>query len=711
MTREKILSGLSAGVLVLCLGFGGVACMVTGLHLRAGWLSLAFGCIVGAVTAVVCLSFPRGGRVLGGIGGAFCALMAVFPVFMDQLKAMLYSMFRYYHMAYGVQIPEWFDGAAAVTHVLPLLIIAGLVMAAAAWAILRRKTIIPAVAAALMPLTACVVVTDTVPANFAIVILLFGLAMLMMTSAVRRRSRTQGNRLMAILALPVAAALMLLMMAVPRDQFQGPVTDGIDSLLSWFTGRLPAVDRTFEGELVISFGSTANQKVNLSTMGRNYQSKTPVMEIESGHSGKIYLRGRSYDTYSGKGWSANTEAVEELACPNKVWTGQSTKLTIKMISKRGQYYLPYYAEETQTLQGGMLPNPDFEAEYSFRYRELIPGWEMQYYPVWMTQNPASTYLNLPEDTRLRAEEYLKSFMPDIGPVYAGTKEYLEAVSRIESHVAASAAYDLKTDRMPASETDFALWFLEQSDTGYCVHFATAATVLLRAVGIPARYVEGYAAEVSSGQTTVVRENNAHAWVEYYVPGMGWVIVDPTPGGEGIPDTTQTAPPETTQPPATEPSGTEPEPSTADPTQPTGDEPIGPTGGDADPSVPGGEAQKSPRQWFGTALLILAGVSAAGAAVLGQWTLRRRYKLRQMHRGKPNMQALVRFREVGRMAKLLRRPVPDDLMGLAEKARFSQHTLTKEELTCFDAFLRDGTAELKRRGWYHQLIYRFVYAMY
>ncbi len=65
----------------------------------------------------------------------------------------------------------------------------------------------------------------------------------------------------------------------------------------------------------------------------------------------------------------------------------------------------------------------------------------------------------------------------------------------------------------------------------CVQFATAMVVLLRTQGIPARVVAGYGAgeyNALSGYYTV-RMSDAHAWVEVYFPGYGWVPFDPTPG--------------------------------------------------------------------------------------------------------------------------------------------------------------------------------------
>lgn len=73
-------------------------------------------------------------------------------------------------------------------------------------------------------------------------------------------------------------------------------------------------------------------------------------------------------------------------------------------------------------------------------------------------------------------------------------------------------------------------FLLTSRQGHCEFFATAMTILLRMNGIPARYVNGFLVEErnSMGGYYVVREKNAHAWVEAYIPDKGWVTLDPTP---------------------------------------------------------------------------------------------------------------------------------------------------------------------------------------
>ncbi len=95
----------------------------------------------------------------------------------------------------------------------------------------------------------------------------------------------------------------------------------------------------------------------------------------------------------------------------------------------------------------------------------------------------------------------------------------------------------------AGSADPTASFLFGDLTGYCVHFAHAATYLLRSLGLPARVAAGYAVPESargSGSAIMIRGDNAHAWPELYLAGIGWVVVDPTPARSLDP---ATAPPD------------------------------------------------------------------------------------------------------------------------------------------------------------------------
>lgn len=131
------------------------------------------------------------------------------------------------------------------------------------------------------------------------------------------------------------------------------------------------------------------------------------------------------------------------------------------------------------------------------------------------------------------------------------KEITDAVT---AYFDENIPYTLKPGATPQDE-DFINYFLTKNRKGYCAHFASAATLIFREMGIPARYVEGYAFSLeavlasdineqekvedfytgysSIGEAPVmnveVTDAMAHAWVEVYVDGFGWKVVEVTPG--------------------------------------------------------------------------------------------------------------------------------------------------------------------------------------
>jgi len=92
-----------------------------------------------------------------------------------------------------------------------------------------------------------------------------------------------------------------------------------------------------------------------------------------------------------------------------------------------------------------------------------------------------------------------------------------------------------TRDLPATAGEATLHhFLFERQAGHCEYFSTAMVVLLRAVGIEARNVNGFLGGQWSdfGNYLVVTQNEAHSWVEVWFPGFGWVTFDPTPAGTG-----------------------------------------------------------------------------------------------------------------------------------------------------------------------------------
>jgi transglutaminase-like putative cysteine protease len=104
----------------------------------------------------------------------------------------------------------------------------------------------------------------------------------------------------------------------------------------------------------------------------------------------------------------------------------------------------------------------------------------------------------------------------------------DKVSTIDDYLRAHETYDLNSP-VPATGADAVDDFLFVSHRGFCEQFATAAVVLLRSLGIPARLVTGYShgdLTVAAGER-VMRGVDAHAWIQVWYPGVGWIASDPT----------------------------------------------------------------------------------------------------------------------------------------------------------------------------------------
>ncbi len=149
------------------------------------------------------------------------------------------------------------------------------------------------------------------------------------------------------------------------------------------------------------------------------------------------------------------------------------------------------------------------------YEHVTQLWPRRFYqggdrrPEWIDQSPWGEALRLAESLK------------------AGTSSQLEVVRNVEDYLD-SGRYRYTTDVAPPGE-DPLLQFLFVTHAGYCQHFAGAAALLLRLVGVPTRVVTGFATGKRTGADTYsVRDEDAHAWIEVYFPGFGWVPFNPTP---------------------------------------------------------------------------------------------------------------------------------------------------------------------------------------
>ena len=108
----------------------------------------------------------------------------------------------------------------------------------------------------------------------------------------------------------------------------------------------------------------------------------------------------------------------------------------------------------------------------------------------------------------------------------------ERVAAIAAYLQGNYSYTLHPAPVPKGES-FLDWLLFEGREGYCTWYATAAVLLARSVGVPARYVQGYLSELTGGEFTKLEPRDAHAWCECYIAGYGWMTMEATPGFGGV----------------------------------------------------------------------------------------------------------------------------------------------------------------------------------
>ena len=693
MKIEKAVSGMWSCMLAFLLSFASIACLATAFEMAVDLKVMVLCCVIAAAVSSACYTLPLGLIPVGGIALA-AGFMWRNGTLLSSVEALLFRLSRQYNKAYEWKVIRWSTSTADDMELMlttSLCIVGVLIAIAVAWTVCRRKPTTPAAGVSLLPLMACFVVTDTVPALPWLYFLLLGIGMLLLTGTTRRQNEEQGNRLSAVVALPVALGLLIMFALCPQDTYRGDETarQMVETLIN--TEPIRSIIDHFS-ETGTSGTSIDGRTVNLKTVGVRLPSRAEILRVNTSSSKVLYLRGRALDAYDGLTWTESGQSASVLDWPVS-GDQQTEEIVISTRYAHRMLYVPYYvtSRDLQYVTVG-LENEKKLTQYSFTCRD-VPD-ESVYRALYPTQDTTiksewswdllRQFLHLSDDVKRWAEPLARELVGNVKSPY-------HKAQIIGDYVRNSATYDTNTRRMPSRKDDFAKWFLEDSDTGYCVHFATAATVLLQAAGIPARYVTGYIADVSDSLMSVVRAEDAHAWAEYWLPGYGWTILEATPSADAEETTVATT--EQTQPTAQ-----------TDTTQPTASDttrPVIQTPGKTDPN----------QTVDLTAVWIVLALAALVSLVEGQRGVRMYLRRRRKAKASPNQLALLYWQEIVSLsARLSEQPDPE-LLELALYAKFSQYTVNETQLARLEAYIAGAQQRLKKRSIFHRLWYRLVLVLY
>lgn len=674
---------LISAILAAMLAVSAIGCLVSGHELPvASLVTVYLLCGVFALVSSLLLRFRYGGW---GILGLFALALYVLlrkETLCQQTQSLIHILTSYYHDVYAWPV---FGSAVAEDVSLPLILWAVVIAVCVNWYVCRRKHILLAFIPAIIPLVLCLITNDRVPSPIYLFLLILGLSLLLLTDWTRDQNPAQGMKLVFRSVIPMGAALALLFCLNPRETYVNHAGEIQKQVVSWFQELQDNTESVVNGTPV---ATPISDRLSLVSVGPRSRRDYAVMRVNSPIGGKVYLRGRDYDRYTGTGWEAT-------AGRNEVFTagrGSEGNLSIVTYGVRDVLYTPYYATEKINLTDGALENEDNLQRYSYYVSDAASG---------NSDAPGDRYTRLPRNTLQWAEELVEE-------ITDGSISEEDIIHSIRNYVSNSAIYDLDTSRMSSQYADFAQWFLEESETGYCVHFATAATVLLRAAGIPARYVEGYMVYGAAGKEVVVSSLDAHAWAEYYDSESGaWQVLEATPAD---PEAEETEPSEVI--PESEPEETQEEEEESGPAATDAEEnPTKPT--DSQNKVPGNtgtqNTNKKPLKipgWLKTVLKCLLAV----AVVPIQAYVRMSWKRKLWNRGMPNERTITRWRQTRYLAKLLKQDYPEELDDLAQKAKFSQHRIQPEELQRFDEYWQTLVHHVHSKPWYQRILLKWILAI-
>ena len=417
------------------------------------------------------------------------------------------------------------------------------------------------------------------------IIFLFSLTARMRISSESSEVYSQHGYLQTLMAVfPMILIGLLISFSVsyshPSESLRSQgVTDTTNDILSALHLPLPSTSN----RTVFNIGSLGYYPLHERLGGPVSVFNARIMEVTSPTD--LLLRAATYDSYQKIYWSSSNslfssrfhsgilaDQTEDFFDMNRPDSGSipadlyasvmtQQDVTIKNLSTQtgstlfsadhlldieNTKYEVYYNQSSEIFQNQMVDSGETYSLTISHFRTSSPDYMQNLLTLeaYILAHPEAG----DSESRLKSIEdgYLPVDIPDSVRAYAlslttAQETPLQKVFAIRENLLTDFTYSLDVE-VPPEDADFVEFFLS-TKTGYCTYFASAMTVMAKANGIPARYVEGFVVDVpdsasaDSPKTVTVTGKNGHAWCEVYINGIGWIPIDATasslPGGGAL----------------------------------------------------------------------------------------------------------------------------------------------------------------------------------
>lgn len=330
----------------------------------------------------------------------------------------------------------------------------------------------------------------------------------------------------------------------------------------------------------IRYGKDTLPKGDLTKASNLLSGKKERLDIEIDHPQELYLKGFVGGSYEKDHWSVLTadhyedsyegiltwlskqkfdpvtqyQTYQTLSLPNDTDLNL-TKVTVKNTGAYRKYvYLPNTMSAFTAFRAGSkkdwnIQSSRFFGTSDYKFQTFYYSQDLTFETVrsWM-KNPTSAkqknyiqaesvYAQFVKDSYLDIDSSLKKELNNLFFKDMKKMDFNETTTRIRQMLRQTIRYTEHPKEDASAGNNYISWLLHDSKEGNSVSYATVAVMAYRACGYPARYVEGYhlsndeASKMTKEQKkdVILTTQNAHAWVEIYRSGLGWIPVEVVPG--------------------------------------------------------------------------------------------------------------------------------------------------------------------------------------